>query len=230
MYRLWFQLLALVVFLVSGGSQVAGMEVYTSKEVEGVNGTDVRLKCTFKSNHPVSVSSVIVSWNFKPLDQGAEESVFFYQETPYPPTGGRFKGHAVWSGDIMRHDASITLQDAIFSFNGTFTCQVRNLPDVHGINGEVVLRIVSRSTVSEIKILAIAVGSAIGLSLLILTIFVAVKYYRSKRDNTVFDHHLDGTEWREHDEGEPVETTHLKFVKTGKEEISSDGVEPAVSC
>lgn len=70
--------------------------------------------------------------------------MFFYQQEPYPPTGGRFKGHAVWSGDIMRKDASITLLDALPIFNGTYTCQVRNLPDVHGINGELVLRIVNR--------------------------------------------------------------------------------------
>lgn len=46
-----------------------------SNEVEAVNGTEVRLKCTFKSKHPVSLSSVTVSWNFRPLGQGAEESV-----------------------------------------------------------------------------------------------------------------------------------------------------------
>lgn len=70
--------------------------------------------------------------------------VFYYQETAYPPTEGRFKGHAVWSGDIMRQDASISLHEVPFTFNGTYTCQVRNLPDVHGINGEVTLRVVHK--------------------------------------------------------------------------------------
>ena len=58
-----------------GVLRVGGMEVSTPEEVEGVNGTDVTLKCTFKTQHPVSSSTVIVSWNFRPLDKGAEESV-----------------------------------------------------------------------------------------------------------------------------------------------------------
>ena len=70
--------------------------------------------------------------------------MFFYQQEPYPPTEGRFKGHAVWSGDILRKDASITLLAALPTFNGTYTCQVRNLPDVHGINGELVLKVVTK--------------------------------------------------------------------------------------
>lgn len=63
--------------------------------------------------------------------------VFYYQEAPYPPMTGRFKGHAVWSGDIMRQDVSITLHEVPPTFNGTYSCQVRNPPDVHGSNAEI---------------------------------------------------------------------------------------------
>ncbi|XP_045573005.1 myelin protein zero-like protein 2 [Salmo salar] len=182
MYRTWLQFLALLGgFAVPGVLRVGGMEVFMSNEVEAVNGTEVRLKCTFKSKHPVSLSSVTVSWNFRPLGQGAEESVFYYQETAYPPTEGRFKGHAVWSGDILRQDASISLQDVPFTFNGTYTCQVRNLPDVHGINGEVTLRVVHKVSVSEIGILAVAIGAAIAIVLVVLCIFVVFKYHKLNR-------------------------------------------------
>lgn len=70
--------------------------------------------------------------------------VFYYQEVAYPPQTGRFKGHAVWSGDILRRDASISLHEVPPTFNGTFICQVRNRPDVHGRNGEIVLKVVSK--------------------------------------------------------------------------------------
>ena len=70
--------------------------------------------------------------------------VFYYQELPYPPEHGRFKGRAVWSGDIMRKDVSITLHEVLPTFNGTYTCQVRNLPDVHGSSGEIVLSVVNK--------------------------------------------------------------------------------------
>ncbi|KAK6322268.1 myelin protein zero-like protein 2 [Coregonus clupeaformis] len=194
MYLTWLQFLALLGLF--GVLRVGGMEVFTSNEVEAVNGTEVRLKCTFKSKHPVSHSSVAVSWNFRPLGQGAEESVFYYQETAYPPTEGRFKGHATWSGDILRQDASISLHEVPFTFNGTYTCQVRNLPDVHGINGEVTLRVVQKVSISEIGILAAAIGGTIAIVLVLLGLFMVFKYCnRNRHANT--DMELQGRKLQE---------------------------------
>ncbi|MBN3284857.1 MPZL2 protein, partial [Polyodon spathula] len=122
---------------------VCAVEVYTPVELQAVNGTDARLKCTFTSSAPISVQAS-VSWNFRPLSGGIEESVFYYQEQPYTPTSGKFKGRAVWSGDIRRGDASITIRDLKFSDNGTYSCHVKNPPeDVHGQAGELQLRVVS---------------------------------------------------------------------------------------
>lgn len=70
--------------------------------------------------------------------------VFYYHEAPYPPSGGRFKDHVEWSGDISKKDVSITLNKVPPTFNGTYTCQVRNRPDVHGSNGETILRVVNK--------------------------------------------------------------------------------------
>lgn len=52
-----------------------GMELLTSLELETVNGTDVQLKCTFKSTHPLSEDNVSVSWSFRPLRKMTEEWV-----------------------------------------------------------------------------------------------------------------------------------------------------------
>lgn len=70
--------------------------------------------------------------------------MFYYQEDPYPPEKGIFKGHVKWSGDIMRKDASITLTDVLPTFNGTYICQVVNPPDAHGSTGETILRVVNK--------------------------------------------------------------------------------------
>lgn len=156
-----------------------------------VNGTTVRLKCTFTSPQPVSLQSVAVSWNFRPLNSAQDESVcsscvsflslfwgggggfnaaaaaaaaavllscslkvkhvfsdsfqvFYFHELAYPPQQGRFQGHAEWSGNILNQDASVTLNNVLPTFNGTYICQVRNPPDVHGSNGEIVLRVVNK--------------------------------------------------------------------------------------
>lgn len=70
--------------------------------------------------------------------------VFYFRETEYPPKQGRFHGHVEWSGDVLKRDASITLNNVPPTFNGTYICQVRNPPDVHGSNGETILRVVNK--------------------------------------------------------------------------------------
>lgn len=43
----------------------------------------------------------------------------------------------------MGRDASIIIEQVKFSYNGTYTCQVKNPPDVHGAVGETRLRVVT---------------------------------------------------------------------------------------
>ncbi|ROL54684.1 Myelin protein zero-like protein 2 [Anabarilius grahami] len=122
---------------------VAGIRVFTAGEVKAVNGTDVRLKCTFQTSSAIRAASVTVSWSFRPLGPGQEETVFYYQEKPFPPVEGRFRKKVDWAGDVSGRDGSIVLRKVPFSFNGTFSCQVKNPPDVHGNVGEVRLRVVT---------------------------------------------------------------------------------------
>lgn len=180
-----------------GVQHVSAIDIYTPAEVEALNGTDVRLKCTFSSTHRVDPKTLTVSWNFRGLNSGSDESVFYYHEVQYPPESGRFKGHAVWSGDIMRKDASITLQQVQPTFNGTYVCQVRNRPDVHGSNGEIILKVVNKVSFSEIRILAIAVGGACGVILLILIIFVAVRYCRKRHMENDIEMDSREQEWKD---------------------------------
>lgn len=50
------------------------VEIYTSGALEAVNGTDIRLKCTFSSFAPVG-DALTVTWNFRPRDGGREQFV-----------------------------------------------------------------------------------------------------------------------------------------------------------
>lgn len=180
-----------------GMQHVSGIEIYTPSDLEAVNGTDVKLKCTFSSTHPVTSQSVTVSWIFRPVKSGQDESVFYYQEVAYPPHNGRFKDHAVWSGDVTRRDASITLRNVPPTFNGTFVCQVRNRPDVHGKNGEISFRVVNKVSLSDISILAIIIGSASGAILIILAIFVTVRFKRRRRRENDIELHSRDQEWKD---------------------------------
>ncbi|XP_029956969.1 myelin protein zero-like protein 2 [Salarias fasciatus] len=144
--------LRIILFTLLGGllefglQQVSGVFIYTAAEVEAVNGTDVKLKCKFSSMYPVSLESVSANWIFRPRRHKRETMLMYYHKKPYPILNGRFKKRVEWSGDVLEKDASITLKRVTPKFRGTYVCQVRNLPDIRGRDGEVVLRVVNKTS------------------------------------------------------------------------------------
>ncbi|XP_010187731.1 PREDICTED: myelin protein zero-like protein 2 [Mesitornis unicolor] len=158
---------------------VAAMEVHTSKEVNAVNGTNLRLKCTFSSTSPIS-QHLSVTWNFQPEDLSSHEPVFYYLKEPYKLTAGRFRDRVTWDGNIERHDVSIVIWNLQPTDNGTFTCQVKNPPDVDGTIGEVRLRVVQKVHFSEIHFLLVAIGSACVLMITVVTVVILCRHRRKK--------------------------------------------------
>ncbi|XP_007934671.1 myelin protein zero-like protein 2 [Orycteropus afer afer] len=159
---------------------IAAVEIYTSRVLEAVNGTDVRLKCTFSSFAPVG-DALTVTWNFRPRDGGSEQFVFYYHGEPFKPMSGRFKDRVVWDGNPERYDVSIILWKLQFDDNGTYTCQVKNPPDVDGLIGEIRLSVVQTAHFSEIYFLALAIGSACALMVIIVIVVVLFQHFRKKR-------------------------------------------------
>ncbi|XP_043936822.1 myelin protein zero-like protein 2 [Protopterus annectens] len=186
MYGIIFVFAFLIGTPLLGVVQITAIEVFTSKEVEAVNGTDVKLKCTFSTSAPIG-NKVTVTWHFRPQGGKADETVLYYNNEPYPPVSGRFKGRVIWSGNLAGKDASITIRDLQHTDNGTFTCQVQNPPDVHGIVGEVKLSVVDKVRFSEIHLLAIVIGGAIGLIILIVLLVTCIKLCCRRKSQDSWD-------------------------------------------
>nr|AAH77583.1 Eva1-prov protein [Xenopus laevis] len=156
------------------------IEVFTNKELEAVNGTDTRLKCTFSSSAPVG-DNIIIVWLFRPLSGGEDQTIFYYHKNAYPQLDGRFQGRAVWDGNIMRNDASILIRNIQPMDNGTYLCQVKNPPDVHVEMGEIQVRVVNKAKLSEIFVLALVIGVGSAAIILIVLAFVLYRYCRMKK-------------------------------------------------
>ncbi|XP_063061031.1 myelin protein zero-like protein 2 [Engraulis encrasicolus] len=219
-------LLVLLGLAASGLHLARGMRVYTSGEQEAVNGTDVRLKCTFESKENINPKLLTVSWNFRPLGPGHDESVFYYQEKPYPPAEGRFRKKALWAGDIMAGDASIIIREAKFTFNGTFSCQVKNPPDVHGHPGTVKLTVVYSASFSEIVVVAGIILGAIAIIMVIMILVLSIRRCRKKRQHHQHhqDHEYAPRERKDPTMCHPSKAVHL-YVEVESVSIdSSDGV------
>ncbi|XP_068098909.1 myelin protein zero-like protein 2 [Hyperolius riggenbachi] len=180
---MWARCSLTLAVLVTLAASVSSMDVFTSKEVQAVNGTDARLKCTFSSSSPLG-DDVTVSWTFRPLLGGNEESIFYYHREPFPPRYGRFLGRAVWDGSIQRSDASIMIRNVQQPDNGTYLCQVKNPPDVHGEMGEIQLKVVDKVKFSEIMLLALVIG--VGSVVIILGVLAVVlfRYYRNQKTHS----------------------------------------------
>ncbi|MGH0173631.1 UNVERIFIED_CONTAM: hypothetical protein FKN15_002719 [Acipenser sinensis] len=112
-------------------------------EVNGVVGDDATLRCTFRSTSPVT-GRLSVDWTYRPVDGEASHSFFYYHSKAFPQTEGLFKDRVSWQGDVNRGDASLQLRNLTLNDNGTFTCTVRNPPDVHGNVAKTVLTVTPR--------------------------------------------------------------------------------------
>ncbi|XP_034023803.1 myelin protein zero-like protein 2 isoform X2 [Thalassophryne amazonica] len=192
--------------------------------MEAVNGTDVRLKCTFQSSAAINPSTITVSWTFRPLGPGHEESVFYYHQRPYPPPEGRFRNRAVWAGDIMGRDASITIREVKFTYNGTYICQVKNPPDVHGAVGEIRLRVVTTASFSELLLLALAIGGGITVVVFILIIIVSCRKCKKNRWREEGNVEAPRKERKDSTLCHPARAAHLYLSDTSIEIDSSDGM------
>ncbi|XP_068441433.1 myelin protein zero-like protein 3 isoform X2 [Clinocottus analis] len=122
-------LLHLVVSLAP--SLVSSIIVNTPPELQASKGDVVTLSCTFTSTSRPT-SKMTVDWSYRPQTGGPPMTFFHFSSRAFPPLDGQFTGRIRWQGVPARGEASISLVNATLSDNGTYTCSVRNPPDVHG--------------------------------------------------------------------------------------------------
>ncbi|CAJ1066124.1 myelin protein zero-like protein 3 [Xyrichtys novacula] len=136
-------LLYLVVFFAP--SLVSSITVRTPAELHASKGDTVTLSCTFTSSSRPT-SKMTVDWSYRPQSGGPPQTFFHFSSRAFPPLDGQFMGRIRWQGSPARGEASISLINATLKDNGTYTCSVRNPPDVHGSpNSHTVLSVTPRA-------------------------------------------------------------------------------------
>eukprot|EP00064_Thunnus_orientalis_P000291 superscaffoldBa00000015_g291 len=112
-------------------SLVSSITVNTPAELHASKGDTVTLSCTFTStSRPTSMMTV--DWSYRPQSGGPPQTFFHFSSRAFPSLEGQFAGRIRWKGIPARGEASISLINATLNDNGTYTCSVRNPPDVHG--------------------------------------------------------------------------------------------------
>ncbi|XP_020016393.1 myelin protein zero-like protein 3 isoform X2 [Castor canadensis] len=118
------------VLVLQGVCTVLSLEIKADAHVQGYVGEKIKLKCTFKSTSDVT-DKLTVDWTYRPPRSSRTESIFHYQSFQYPTTAGTFRDRISWAGDVYKGDASISIRNPTLKDNGTFSCAVKNPPDVH---------------------------------------------------------------------------------------------------
>uniref|UniRef100_A0A8C6XXU1 Myelin protein zero like 2 n=1 Tax=Naja naja TaxID=35670 RepID=A0A8C6XXU1_NAJNA len=160
---------------------VAAMETFTPGTLEALNGTDVRLKCTFRSPVPAG-PKLTVSWYFQSELKEPLEAVLYYNHWAYPSKSGRFLDRITWDGNVHKNDASVMLHSVSPKDNGTFQCHVKNPPDVDGIIGEIRLSVVLKRSFSEVHILVLTIGISCAAMVLLVVVVVIWRHWRRTRE------------------------------------------------
>lgn len=123
-----FTLLSVLFF--QGVHIVISLEITADAHVRGYVGEKIKLRCTFKSASHVT-DKLTIDWTYRPPSSSRTESIFHYQSFQYPTTAGTFRDRISWAGNVYKGDASISISNPTLKDNGTFSCAVKNPPDVH---------------------------------------------------------------------------------------------------
>ncbi|XP_066495670.1 myelin protein zero-like protein 3 [Tiliqua scincoides] len=135
----------LALLLLRAVARARSLEIRAEPAVRAFVGEPVTLRCWFATSAPLS-EKLTVDWTFRPLAGGSLEPVLHYQLTAYPATSGPFRDRVSWAGDVAARDASIRIAHPTAADNGTFTCAVKNPPDVQHNLLETVLTVTQRGT------------------------------------------------------------------------------------
>ncbi|KAM4828251.1 myelin protein zero-like protein 3 isoform 1-T1 [Thomomys bottae] len=147
------------VLLLHGMCAVLSLEINADAHVRGYVGEKIKLKCTFKSSSDVT-DKLTIDWTYRPPSSSRTESIFHYQSFQYPTTAGTFRDRISWAGNVYKGDASISISSPTLKDNGTFSCAVKNPPDVHHNIPQTELTITERgfgTMLSSVALLSILV-------------------------------------------------------------------------
>ncbi|TRZ03864.1 hypothetical protein DNTS_000496, partial [Danionella cerebrum] len=154
-------------------SAVSAIEIFSPVELFVENGTTATLTCSFKSKEAVS-SATSVTWSFQPDGENTQQTVILYHlgGTSYPGSLAQFNVRVEWAGDMNKRDASIRVLQMQFKDNGTFSCDVKNPPDITG----------QSSHTRVLVIVGGVIGAVIGIILISVVTYLIIRRQEPQHD------------------------------------------------
>ncbi|KAM3875346.1 sodium channel regulatory subunit beta-2 [Diretmus argenteus] len=163
----------------------SSMDVQVASKINALNGTTVKISCTFTSCYKIDAVNFVMNWTYQETLNDTEEmfmAYYYSKKGMVPLRSERFGERVVFAGNLDKNDLSITLSDVQLEDEGVYNCYVRNPPDRIQGHGIIHFNVVTELPPPRDSTIAVAIGASVGgaLALLILSM-VVVKCLRRHR-------------------------------------------------
>ncbi|XP_062872723.1 sodium channel subunit beta-2 [Trichomycterus rosablanca] len=195
--------------LLVSGSSVSSMEVIMAQKINALNGTTVKISCTFTSCYKLDTTKFAMNWTYQETKNDTEEMFMTFKKAITPLRTDRFGERVKFVGNLDKNDLSITISDVQQTDEGIYNCYVRNPPDRIQGHGKIQLFVVTELPPPRDSTIAVAIGATIGgmLALVILSMVIVKCVRRHKKQELISDEQKMEEEGKTDGEGGTEEGT-----------------------
>lgn len=178
------QLMSAALLVLLSLSGCSSMDVLIPSKLNALNGTTVRIPCSFTSCYKMDTHKFSMNWTYQRSRNDSEEMFMKYdlKKGMVALRSDSFGDRVTFAGNLEKNDLAITLSDVQLEDEGLYHCYVRNPPDRIQGHGVIELLVVTELPPPRDSTIAVAIGASVGgaLALLILSM-VVVKCLRRHR-------------------------------------------------
>ncbi|KAL7825090.1 hypothetical protein AOLI_G00322970 [Acnodon oligacanthus] len=198
-----------VALLAIAASTVYSMDVLVAQQINALNGTMVRISCSFTSCYRLDPTKFAMNWTYQETLNDTEEMFMTFKNKITPLRTDRFGDRVKFAGNLDKNDLSITISDVQLTDEGIYNCYVRNPPDRIQGHGIIQLSVVTELPPPRDSTIAVAIGASIGgmLALVILSMVVVKCVRRHKKQELISDEQKMEEEGKTDGEGGTEEGT-----------------------
>ncbi|XP_056365602.1 sodium channel subunit beta-2 [Oenanthe melanoleuca] len=186
-----------------------GMEVMAPATINALNGSSVKLSCTFNSCYKVENKQFSLNWTYQECSNCSEELFLQFRTKIMNKQLDRFGNRVEFTGNPAKYDVSFTLKNVQLEDEGTYNCYVLNPPDRHRGHGKISLKVLTKEPPKHDSTVAVIVGASVGgfLAVVILVLMVVKCVRRKKQQRLNTDDQKTEEEGKTDGEGNPEEGT-----------------------
>ncbi|XP_048369434.1 sodium channel subunit beta-2 isoform X2 [Sphaerodactylus townsendi] len=183
------------------------MEVTAPMTINALNGSSVRLACTFNSCYQVVEKQFALNWTYQECWNCSEMMLLQFKSKIIPVEQTRFGNRVKFTGNVAKYDVSFTLHNVQLDDEGFYNCFVLNPPDRNRGHAKINLRVITEEPPERDSTVAVVVGASVGgfLAVVILALVVVKCVRRRKQQKLNTDDQKTEEEGKTDGEGNPEE-------------------------